>query len=505
MTSLSLEYCGFFKFKNINFYIDTESYFIYVHIDYFHIFLIWLKLRINIKGLKSSLTLKTNFSSLVKTKPINKYEFTDSFVIRKQDTSNKNYGILHEIKEKFNKILYEKYIKPFIIESEKDNEINNNNNINNENNENNGNNGNNGNIKKKVKNKFKLNNKIHQKIKLSLKDKLIRNFLSFFDIILDDIEFNFKLSESDFFYRLSFKKAIICIIKGLNVNKEIHFLLILNNLNIKEYVNIKSIKFRKIISKKFNTIKAKREEKYNKMFFKKNYECLFETYAEFTLLQSQEIFLNLKLSNGFTPFGFNSFNNTIEIKLEINNTHIDLSSRAIDTIMKTLNELSKYKHYQEYKFNNDIKDLKIASDIINTQEIKFKIDCNEEILLNMIKNEIKKLKVKLTNTSISILSDNHNYLYSNINLSHLNVKKTNSFCSICDESKIKLINTKLELSLDNMVISSSKKSKKILDIDKYDFVINKEVIYYYLIKESYIKTTINSDLPALDITMNTRV
>ena len=121
MTSLSLEYCGFFKFKNINFYIDTESYFIYVHIDYFHIFLIWLKLRINIKGLKSSLTLKTNFSSLVRTKPINKYEFTDSFVIRKQDTSNKNYGILHEIKEKFNKILYEKYIKPFIIESEKDN------------------------------------------------------------------------------------------------------------------------------------------------------------------------------------------------------------------------------------------------------------------------------------------------------------------------------------------------------------------------------------------------
>jgi len=501
MTSLSLEYCGFLKFKNINFYIDTESYFIYVHIDYFHIFLIWLKLRINIKGLKSSLTLKTNFSSLVRTKPINKYEFTDSFVIRKQDTSNKNYGILHEIKEKFNKILYEKYIKPFIIESEKDNEINNNNNINNENNENNGNNGN---IKKKVKNKFRLNNKIHQKIKLSLKDKLIRNFLSFFDIILDDIEFNFKLSESDFFYRLSFKKAIIGIIKGLNVNKEIHFLLILNNLNIKEYVNIKSIKFRKIISKKFNTIKAKREEKYNKMFFKKNYECLFETYAEFTLLQSQEIFLNLKLSNGFTPFGFNSFNNTIEIKLEINNTHIDLSSRAIDTIMKTLNELSKYKHYQEYKFNTDIKDLKIASDIINTQEIKFKIDCNEEVLLNMIKNEIKKLKVKLTNTSISILSDNHNYLYSNINLSHLNVKKTNSFCSICDESKIKLINTKLELSLDNMVISSSKKSKKILDIDKYDFVINKEVIYYYLIKESYIKTTINSDLPALDITMNTR-
>ena len=303
--SLSLEYCGFFKFKDINFYIDTETYFISFHIDYFHIFLIWLKLRISIQGLKSNLTLKTNYSSLVETKPINNYEFNNSFVIRKQDTSNKNYGILHEIKEKFNKILFEKYIKTFIIESNKQNKINKailNYKKDDDNN-------------KDVEPTFKKKNYNYEKRKLSLKDKLIRNFLSFFDLILDNIEINFKLSESDFFYRLSFKKAIIVIIKGLNVNKEIHFLLILNNLNIKEYVNIKSIKFRKIISKKFNTIKSKRKEKYNKMFFKKNYECLFETYAEFTLLQSQEIFLNLKLSNGFTPFGFNSFNNTIRNKI----------------------------------------------------------------------------------------------------------------------------------------------------------------------------------------------
>ena len=485
ITSLSLEYCGFLKFKNINFYIDTDSYFFYFHIDYFHIFLIWLKFRINLKGLKSTLTLKTNLSSLVKTKPINKYEFADSFIIRKQDISNKNFGILHEIKEKFNKILFEKYIKSFIYESENDN---------NEDNKEN---------KNDLKIKFKKNRTIQKKIQLSLKDKLIRNALSFFDLILNDFEFNFKLSENDFFYRLSFSKTIIGIMKGINVNKEIHFLLIINNLNIKEYVNIKSIKFRKTLSKKFNTIKAKKEEKM-KRTEKKYFECLFETYAEFSLLKSQEIFLNFKLSNGFTPYGFNSLTNTIELKIEVNNTNIDLSSRAIDTIMKTLNELSKFKHYQEYAFSNDIKDLKIAKEIINTQEIKFKIDCNEELLLNMITNEIKKIKLKLENTSINILSDNHNYLYSNISLYHLILKISNSFCPSCDESKIKLMKSKLELSLDNMVISSSKKTKKILDINKYNFVINKEIIYYYILKESYIKTTINSDLPALDISMNTK-
>ena len=477
-TSLSLEYCGFLKFKNINFYIDSDYFFFYIHIDYFHIYLLWLKFRINIKGLKSTLTLKTKNSSLVKTKPINKYDFVDSFIIRKQDSSNKNYGILHEIKNKFNEILFEKYIKPFMNESDKDKKI-------------------------KFKNK---NYKSHEKIKLTFKDKLLRNLLSFFDIIITDLEFNFKLSESDFFYKFSLKEASFGIIKGLNINKEIHFLLMINNLYIKEYINIKSIKFRKIISKKFNTTKAKKEEIYqiNNNIFEKDYPCLFGTYAEFVLLKSQDIFLNIKLSNGFTPIGFNSFNNTLELKLEINNTHIDLSSRAIDTIMKTLNELSKYMHYLEYKYSNDIKDLKITKDIIDTREIKFKIDCNEEILLNMIKNEIKKIKLKLGNSSINILSDNHNYLYSNINLHNLILKRSNIFCSSCDETKIKLIKTKFDFSMDNMVISSSKKSKKILEIDKYDFAILKEVTYYYKMKESYMKTSINSDLPGLDISMNTK-
>ena len=176
-TSLSLEYCGFLKFKNINFYIDSDYFFFYIHIDYFHIYLLWLKFRINIKGLKSTLTLKTKNSSLVKTKPINKYDFVDSFIIRKQDSSNKNYGILHEIKNKFNEILFEKYIKPFMNESDKDKKI-------------------------KFKNK---NYKSHEKIKLTFKDKLLRNLLSFFDIIITDLEFNFKLSESDFFYKFSLK------------------------------------------------------------------------------------------------------------------------------------------------------------------------------------------------------------------------------------------------------------------------------------------------------------
>ena len=475
-TTFSLEYCGFLKFKNINFYFDCDSFFFYIHIDYFHIYLLWLKFRINIKGFKSTLTLKTNFSSLVKTKPINQYDFADSFIIRKQDTSNKNHGILHEIKDKFNKILYDKYIKPFLNEKDKENKINH----------------------QMVKS--------HEKIKLSFKDKLLRNLLSFFDLRIVELEFNFKLSESDFFYRISFYEASFGIVKGLNINKEIHFLLTINNLYINEYVDIKSIKFRKIISKKFNTIKAKKEEIFQMKtnIFEKDYPCLFGTYAEFNLLKSRDIFLNIKLSNGFTPLNFNSFNNTIELKIEVNNTFIDLSSRAIDTIMKTLNELSKYRHYQEYKYNNDIKNLKIAKDIINSREIKFKIDCNEEILLNLVENKIKKIKLKLVNTSINVLSDNHNYLYSHINVHQLRLKISNIFCSFCDDSKIKLIKTKLDFSLDNIVISSSKKIKKILEIDKYDFTILQEVMYYYILKESYMKTSINSDLPSLDISMNTK-
>ena len=58
-------------------------------------------------------------------------------------------------------------------------------------------------------------------------------------------------------------------------------------------------------------------------------------------------------------------------------------------MMKTLNELSKYKHYLDYIYNKDIKDIKISTDI-NNKETNYKIKCSEEILLNIIKSELKK-------------------------------------------------------------------------------------------------------------------
>ena len=192
LTKLSFEYYGFLKFKNINFYIDTDSYFIYIHIDYFLIFFIWLKLRISIKGIKSTLTLKTNYSSLIKTKPINKYKFADSFIIKKNDTYNKNYGILNEIKDKFNKIILEKYINNFIIELQNENNLDKNDNVN-----------------KPIKSSFIKKKQNIKLINLSLEDKLLRYALSFFDLVIDNIEFNFKLSESEFFYRIHLNKVII--------------------------------------------------------------------------------------------------------------------------------------------------------------------------------------------------------------------------------------------------------------------------------------------------------
>ena len=369
INSLYLEFCGFLKFRNINFYIDTESYFIFIHIDYFHIFFIWIKLRFNIKGLKSSFTLKTHSSSLIKTKPINNYEFANSFVIRKGDSYNKNYYILDEIKNKFNKILVEKYNKNLVFESAKKVTINKDTKESKKQ----------GNIINNSEYEFKKLNNNSQKSKFSIIGKILGKLLSFFDIILDNVELNFKLSESEFFYRLSMNRTIIVIKKGLNINKEIQLFFIINNLNIKEYVNIHSLKFRKILSKKFNTIKAKNEEKNNNNYKNNKYwkkQYLFDTYVEFNLINIKELLINLKLLNGFTPCDFNSFNNSIKIKIDSNNTRINISSRAIDTMVKTLKELSKYKHYLDYIYNKDIKDIKISTDI-NDKETNYKIKCSK--------------------------------------------------------------------------------------------------------------------------------
>ena len=86
LKTLTFKKIGYLKYKNINFYIDNKFFFLRIHIDYFRIYLIWLRFRINPIGIKISFNLKNNLSSLLKSNRLNKRN-SDSFIIQRNQRS----------------------------------------------------------------------------------------------------------------------------------------------------------------------------------------------------------------------------------------------------------------------------------------------------------------------------------------------------------------------------------------------------------------------------------
>ncbi len=68
----------------------------------------------------------------------------------------------------------------------------------------------------------------------------------------------------------------------------------------------------------------------------------YQRYKEIILFQNEKIFLNLKLEYGLFPKGFYSLINTFNVKLDINNLKVELSTRAINTFFKiAVNHINK--------------------------------------------------------------------------------------------------------------------------------------------------------------------
>ena len=108
--TLQYKFSGFLTLSNISFTIDHKYFFLSFHLDYFQIYLIWLKCRIKIKGLKLACNLKES-KELVNNNKDNKTNvngFYDAFDIKKK-SDLKRQEFLKEIKEKFYSIIKEKY------------------------------------------------------------------------------------------------------------------------------------------------------------------------------------------------------------------------------------------------------------------------------------------------------------------------------------------------------------------------------------------------------------
>lgn len=184
--NISYKTVGYLKYTNILFILDNNDFFVNVKIDLIQIYLIWFRCRILFRGWKINILLKDSKVLLSKKGKISKIDYLQTYVIKKNETDNTQMDILKMLKNKFYDIILKKYISKHL----KDN--------------------------KQISIDEEVIDNIIKPSEISQKDKIIRNLLVMFDILIEFVEVNFKLNEMEVFHNLSFRKFIIGAIKGIN-------------------------------------------------------------------------------------------------------------------------------------------------------------------------------------------------------------------------------------------------------------------------------------------------
>jgi len=70
---------GFLKYEKIMFYYDSEYFFLNLKLDCFHIYLIWLRVRVLFRGIIVTYVIKTKSLSFIKAKAVNKADFVETY------------------------------------------------------------------------------------------------------------------------------------------------------------------------------------------------------------------------------------------------------------------------------------------------------------------------------------------------------------------------------------------------------------------------------------------
>lgn len=77
--NLTYKTVGYLRFENIHFYYQNDFVFFNLKVDYFQIYLIWLRFRIHFSGLLLNIKINSKALTYLKSKAINKGDFAESF------------------------------------------------------------------------------------------------------------------------------------------------------------------------------------------------------------------------------------------------------------------------------------------------------------------------------------------------------------------------------------------------------------------------------------------
>jgi hypothetical protein len=178
---LNYKIIGFLKLKDIIFIYENEEFFMKIQIDYFKVYLVWLRIRFYFRNLNIDYELKSN--------KINNIPDLIYLEGKKKNLKNEKNpldetSIIQEIKQKLCEVIKEKYISKH---SSKTSEVSD-----------------------------EILEDIIKSSSLSKKETIIRNLMVFFDILMENSLIVYRISNNDFYHSVFIKKILVGAVKGLN-------------------------------------------------------------------------------------------------------------------------------------------------------------------------------------------------------------------------------------------------------------------------------------------------
>lgn len=202
----------------------------------------------------------------------------------------------------------------------------------------------------------------------------------------------------------------------------------------------------------------------------------------YRIVNIDTILVKIKLEGNLKPKRERTLLNNLSISINVNQSQIDISTNSMDNIFKLI-----------------VKIIQISS--LNNKNDFFEPKKSiEEILLSKTEDQLKKIKIKLTNVKLNILSDNHLIKFLNVNINTILFKSKGLINSISDQTSIKLCSVENQIQLLNLVICSNT-GHQIVKLPVLAISINDELNYFYDLKKGEIKSNINLDLENVDLTI----
>ena len=346
--------------------------------------------------------------------------------------------------------------------------------------------------------------------KSPIKNRLVLYILRFFDVYIEKIKLTLKFKTKNIFYSIKIRKIITGVIKSPNKKSQIDIVGGVYDLEIREHIEISEEK--KEGFKKKNV---------KKKYISKNIFINKDSYSDnmkYRIIKLSSLAFKVAFVDGFFP-AIKTFSilNKVKITIEGKDLVVNASQRTVDNIISLIigiivslynNKERNLTNKEQNNINKDSEDVSsYLMDFKRRKKAKEETICIEQVLVNKIDSELKKMEIALQNVKVNLYSDNFMYKYLTILLNNLKIERNSAlYVGSNINNDLHLIKREMELHFNEIKIYQFKNKKlfPVTEVPFFDLSIKDNIIYHLQNQNADLITNINGRLSDVEFILTTQ-